>query len=196
MEDLAGAPQAVRDDVICRLTALFLDELFAFGLMQTDANFANYRHDAATGDLVLLDFGATRAIPEPLAAAFLRLLRAGLAGEDAELAAAAAHIGYLDPEGEPATNAAIIGMMRMAFAELDRSEPIDVAASDLPDRMRDAALRLADAGAAPPLPLVDALLVQRKIGGLYLLAARLRARIDLRPMLEARIRPDLGGAGR
>lgn len=193
VEDLAGAPQALRDEVIHRLTALFLEELFGFGLVQTDANFANFRWDAAGGDLVLLDFGATRAIPAPLVAAFRRLLRAGLDGDAAGMTAAAAEVGYIDPRGPPEVTAAITAMMTMAFDELGRPGPIDVAASDLPDRMQSAALRLAEARATPPLPPVDALLIQRKIGGLYLLAARLRARIDVRPMLVARVREGAGG---
>ena len=53
--------QAARDAAMRALIALVLRELFEFGVMQTDPNFANYRYQPTTGKLVLLDFGATRA---------------------------------------------------------------------------------------------------------------------------------------
>jgi hypothetical protein len=34
-------------------------------LIQTDPNFANYRYDSATRQLILLDFGATRPTRQP-----------------------------------------------------------------------------------------------------------------------------------
>jgi predicted unusual protein kinase regulating ubiquinone biosynthesis (AarF/ABC1/UbiB family) len=44
IESLTGAPQHTRNRVMTSLVALVLRELFEFGLMQTDPNFANYRY--------------------------------------------------------------------------------------------------------------------------------------------------------
>ncbi|WP_413913782.1 AarF/UbiB family protein [Candidatus Skiveiella danica] len=44
------------------LFALLLRELFEFRLVQTGPNFANYRYDTDTRQLILLDFGATRPL--------------------------------------------------------------------------------------------------------------------------------------
>ena len=41
------------------LQRLVFRELFEFGVMQTDPNFANYLWDAGAGRVGLLDFGAT-----------------------------------------------------------------------------------------------------------------------------------------
>ncbi|HEX8555978.1 MAG TPA: AarF/ABC1/UbiB kinase family protein, partial [Sphingomonas sp.] len=60
VETLVDAAQETRDSLMQRLIDLVLRELFVFGLMQTDLNFANYRYQPATGKLVLLDFGAVR----------------------------------------------------------------------------------------------------------------------------------------
>ena len=62
-----------------RLIVLVARELFEFGLMQTDPNFANYRYNACTRQIVLLDFGATRAFPAAMAENYRRLLHAGFA---------------------------------------------------------------------------------------------------------------------
>ena len=78
IETLASAPQPVRDAAMANLISLVLRELFEFGVMQTDPNFANYRFQPETGRLVLLDFGAARAIAAETATAYRLLLEAGL----------------------------------------------------------------------------------------------------------------------
>ena len=186
IESLETAPQAVRDAVVTRLVALMLRELFAFGLMQTDPNFANYRYDAEGDRVVLLDFGATREIAPELSAGYRALMRAGLAGEEAQLLAAAEALGLIGPTLRPEHRAMLLEMSEIAFAPLRRPEPFDVAASDIALRLRDMGLEM---GAARGLEGIDhvppmaTLFVQRKFGGIYLLAHRLRARIDFGPLL-------------
>lgn len=60
IESLNTAPQDIRDRVMAEMFELLLRELFEFGVMQTDPNFANFRYDPETGSIVLLDFGAVR----------------------------------------------------------------------------------------------------------------------------------------
>ena len=66
IEALVMAAQADRDRVVTRLIDLFLEEVFRFRLVQTDPNFANYRYIFETGQIVLLDFGASRALAPDL----------------------------------------------------------------------------------------------------------------------------------
>jgi len=56
IEIVAAASQTTRDAVAKALVQLVLRELFEWGIMQTDPNFANYRWQESTGKLVLLDF--------------------------------------------------------------------------------------------------------------------------------------------
>ena len=81
VDDLASASQAERNRVMTLLIDLLFRELFEFRLMQTDPNFANYRYVPATGQVILLDFGATRAFPDDFADHYRRLMRAGLEGD-------------------------------------------------------------------------------------------------------------------
>ena len=60
IETLAQQPQEERDRVMTALIELMLTELFELKMVQTDPNFANYQYRSATGEIVLLDFGATR----------------------------------------------------------------------------------------------------------------------------------------
>ena len=183
VEDLADAPQELRDSVVDRLIRLMFRELFEFRLMQTDPNFANYRHASDSDRIILLDFGATRAFPDALVADYRALMRAGMIGDHEGVRAAAIRIGFLDPDLPPRIDAALQDMFELAFAPLRQEGPFDFGATDLALRMRDASLALSDDRDALPLPPIDALFLQRKFGGIYLLASRLRARVDLQAAL-------------
>ena len=60
VEALLAQPQSLRDRVMSLLFTLLFKEIFDFQLVQTDPNFANYRFNLQTQQLVLLDFGACR----------------------------------------------------------------------------------------------------------------------------------------
>ena len=79
------------------LISLVLRELFDFGVMQTDPNFANYRFQPDSGRLVLLDFGAARAVGGKTANAYRRLLQAGLDQDRERVRDAAVEAGFLGP---------------------------------------------------------------------------------------------------
>ena len=184
IEQAAGQPPAVRDRIATALIDLALRELFEFGEMQSDPNFANYRHDAATGRIVLLDFGATRRIDPRLAGHYRRLIAAGLAGDRDALAKAAGEIGLLP--GDPAADHSrrILDLIGMAFGALVAAPVFDFAATDLPRRMQAEAAALAAAGFVPPPVPIEVLYLQRKFGGLFLLARRIGARAPVRRLLE------------
>ena len=190
VESLTSAPQATRDQVATRLVDLALRELFEFRLMQTDPNFANYRHDPATGAVVLLDFGATRVIPSELSEHYRALLRAGLAGDRADLERVAQAMGLIGPGLAPAIISELMVLAELAFAPLRRPGPIDIAGLGITERLRDAGLQLAmDHGPGGHLPPAEVLFIQRKLGGLYLLAHRLRARVDAHALVTRWLAP-------
>ena len=180
IEALAQVPQAERDRVITLLIRLVLDELFRFNLMQTDPNFANYRYNPKTGQVVLLDFGATRSFSPDIAAKFRALMMA----QDREaVRQAALDIGYFEATTAPALQAALLDMMELALSPLRAETPFDFATSDLPQRMRDMGFALGMEREFAHVPPMDVLFLHRKMGGLFLLAHRLGARISLAPLL-------------
>lgn len=189
IETLAEAPQSVRDRAAQNLAQLVVEELFRFDLMQTDPNFANYRWqpDAARpegGRLVLLDFGAARSFSRPVAPRYLALLRAGLARDAQALRQAATRIGYLREDTPPAHQAMLMEMMEQAFAPLRAGGVFDPATSDIAQRVAQTAMLAARTRARAEMPPPEILFLHRKIGGLYLLIARLRARVDLDPLID------------
>jgi predicted unusual protein kinase regulating ubiquinone biosynthesis (AarF/ABC1/UbiB family) len=184
VETLASAPQVERDRVMTLLIDLLFREMFQFRLMQTDPNFANYRYAPGTGQMILLDFGATRAFPEAFADRYRRLMRAGLDGDRAGVRAAAIEIGILSGNAPARLEDALLDMIEASLEPLRLDTPFDFGASDLAIRMRDAGLDMAKHREHVRIPPMDTLLINRKFSGVYMLATRMRARVDLRALIE------------
>jgi len=187
IEDVAELPQHQRDDIAARLIGLVLDELFKLGTMQTDPNFANFRYDAGTDRIILLDFGATRPIPDRIAELYRRLLRGGLERDLAAIEAAMVGLGFMDSETRQGHRTQLPAMVEAVFAELQRDVLFDFAATDLPQRMQAQGLALIEDGFQPPPLPIEVLHVQRKLGGIFLLASRLRARVPIPELLTSHL---------
>ncbi|MEL6359861.1 MAG: AarF/ABC1/UbiB kinase family protein [Pseudomonadota bacterium] len=190
VETMEDAPQAVRNRIIEMLLALLYKELFDFRLMQTDPNFANYRYDPLTDKLVLLDFGATREITKDLSEKYRALLRAGRNADREALIAAALEIGYVDQKTLDDHGAAILGLLDMAMEPLQRDAPFDFGNLDLSTRMREASLSFfQDAVVAKERRIshvapTETMFLQRKFAGVFLLASRLKAKVNLRALID------------
>jgi len=184
IDEMVDAPQDVRDSLVKSLVSLMLRELFEFGLMQTDPNFANYRVEPGSGRLVLLDFGATRVFGPEIVGRYRDLMRAGFAGDRTQVNAAMEAIGFLEPGTEPRHRDPILDMVEMAMAPLRSETPFDFAGAGLAGDLRRAGQDFAEGRDFWVIPPMDALYLQRKMGGMFLLGARLRAKLPLRPLLE------------
>lgn len=191
IEMLETAPQAARDATMQTLMQLVLRELFEFGVMQTDPNFANYRFQPDTGRLVLLDFGAARPVAAETAEGYRRLLRTGLAGDRASVRAAALEAGFLGATAVARHSPRIDRMIDVVIGELNRPGLFDFGDRRFVAALRDQGMEIAADTGAWHVPPADMLFVQRKISGTALLAARLKARVDVRSLVE----PWLTGPG-
>lgn len=183
IEALAEAAPSDRDAAMAALIELSLRELFDFRVMQTDPNFANYRWRAETRQIVLLDFGATREVPASLAEGHLRLLKAGLGGQREDILAELEAIGFIKEGLSAAHRDAIFGMSELGFSALRSPKAFDFAKTDLAADMRKQGQAIGQDRELWHIPPADTLFLQRKIGGLYLLATRLGAKIDLREIM-------------
>ncbi len=183
IDSAISAPQAVRNQLAGDLISLVLRELFALGQMQTDPNFANYRL-APDGRIVLLDFGATRAIAPATAERYRQLLRAFLATDQAQVWAQMAALGYFRPDQPEDRKALIVALAIKASAPLRQDAAYEFANATLIEDLAREGQALGAAREFWHVPPADLLFLHRKIGGMYLLAQRLGAEIRLRPLLE------------
>ena len=192
IESLVTAPQAQRDSVMTTLIRLVLRELFEFGVMQTDPNFANYRFQPDTGRLVLLDFGAARDVADATELAYRRLLQAALNEDRAGVSEAAVAAGFIASGAITLHGERVDRMIDIILAEMHRPGPFDFGDRRFVGALRDHGMAIASDKAAWHIPPADILFVQRKISGTALLAARLEARVDLRALVQAALSPETG----
>ena len=193
IETLADSAQAQRDHVMTLLFGLLLREVFEFHLVQTDPNFANYRYDTKSQRLVLLDFGATRPCKPRMSLDFRRLFKGAMAADRAAMTAALTGIGYLGAATAEKHRQAVLDIAAQALEPFCQLGGYDFGNSDLPARLRAKGMALGLEREFFQLPPADAMLLQRKFGGLYLLAIRLKAKVNLHALAQAAFAPGKRG---
>lgn len=185
IEALSSAPEEQRNAAMTALLELVLRELFDFGLMQTDPNFANYRWQADSGRIVLLDFGATRAVAPGTVRSYRILLQAGLSGDVGAIRAALVTAGFVSAAQDQRHGALIETMIGLVLrhVETSRSGLFDFADRSFVAELRDRAAPMLTDRASWHLPPAETIFVQRKISGTALLCVRLQARLPLLDLL-------------
>ncbi len=189
IESIAGlaTSQHTRDALARRIEGLMFRELFEFRLMQTDPNPANYRYQPDTGQLVLLDFGATLEIDPERVDGYREICRAVIADDERMIHAAALRLGYLAPDTPADSATGVIEIIRLVCQPIRHRGAYDFAASQLPLRARDLGLEVAFRQGLPTPPPAT-MFLHRKLVGTFLLCAMLHARIDVRRLVEPYLR--------
>jgi predicted unusual protein kinase regulating ubiquinone biosynthesis (AarF/ABC1/UbiB family) len=176
--------QEERDRVMSLLIELLMVELFDLRMVQTDPNFANYRYQPETGQVVLLDFGATRRFRAGFIRGYQGLLSATLAGDREAMASAAADIGYaIGPPGSRYREI-VLDVIEVALDPIMEDGPYDFGNSTLGERLLPFVEVMRDYREFWEAPPVDAAYIHRKIGGLFQLAQRLGARVNVNALLR------------
>lgn len=189
IESLTGAPQDTRDTIFERLVRLVARELFEFGVMQTDPNFANYRYRApesgdGPGQIILLDFGATRAVAPDIAFAYRKLLEAGLAQDHDRVREESVAAGFVNPATVERHRERIDRMIAIIVDEMGRDAPFDFGDRSFVPKLRDEGMEIAKDRASWHLPPAETLFVQRKVSGTALLGARLGAVVNVHALVR------------
>jgi predicted unusual protein kinase regulating ubiquinone biosynthesis (AarF/ABC1/UbiB family) len=178
IEAIARRPQAERDRVMSALVELMLTELFEMRLVQTDPNFANYQYRWASREIVLLDFGATRQFSKRFVNNYRKLALAAMAGDRDAMVVAAEKVGYAMGDEDSHYRELVLELLLAGMEPLCHDEDYDFGRSEMPKRVSQLgqqALAHADFWHAPP---TDVVYFHRKIGGMFLLAARMGARVN------------------
>ena len=184
IETLVDAPQETRDAAMRLLFKLVMRELFEFGIVQSDPNFANYRYQPDTGKLVLLDFGATRQVNVKIADSYRRLITAALNGDRDTVREESVATGFVGAAAVARHRGPIDAMIDVIVGELNRPGLFDFGDRGFVNILRDQGMDVAADRSAWHIPPTDLLFIQRKISGMALLAARLKARIDIRGLVD------------
>ncbi|MEP3421072.1 MAG: AarF/ABC1/UbiB kinase family protein [Erythrobacter sp.] len=184
IEELENEPDERRDEVTARLMRLVARELFDFGVMQTDPNFANFRYRRETGEIVLLDFGACRAVDPAVANGYRTMLNAGLKGDREAVLSSAIEAGFMAPIVAEKYPDRVNRMIDIILGEMSQDAPFDFGDRAFVPLLRDEGMAIAQDKETWTLPPIETLFVQRKVSGTALLGARLQAKVNVRRMIE------------
>lgn len=179
IEAVAQYPQDVRDKVASALMELCFKELFCFQLVQSDPNFANFQYQADRQKIVLLDFGATRTISDTLSQGYMQLMQGAIADDKQQMSNAAQQIGFFQDAIDPQQKQLIIDIFYQACEPLRTQGAYDFGASDLAKRITQAGKAMSTQQNEWHTPPTDAIFIHRKLAGMYLLAAKLNANINV-----------------
>ena len=187
IESLAEEPQELRNEIFERIVGLVLRELFEFNAMQTDPNFANYRYRRSDGAVVLLDFGAARDIEPHVVEGYRKLLNAGLTGDADKVRNAALNIGFINETVVERQRKRVDRMISIITDEMNKDVSFDFGNRAFVPLLRDEGMAIAEDKLSWHIPPAETLFVQRKVSGTALLGARLKAVINIRQLVDARL---------
>jgi predicted unusual protein kinase regulating ubiquinone biosynthesis (AarF/ABC1/UbiB family) len=182
IEQLVDAPQKTRDHVMSQLMRLFFKELFDFQLVQTDPNFANYQYCQETQKIVLLDFGATRIYTSQMAEGYRQLMQSAIHYDKVKIRKAILDIGLIRQDLPEKVQQNITDLAYMACEPLYAESPYDFAGSDLSSRLQHQGMQLGLEKEYAHTPSANAIFLHRKLGGLFLLAIKLKAKVDMQSL--------------
>lgn len=197
--EVRALSQSRRNRLGAAALELFLREFFAWGLVQTDPHFGNYRVQSGPSQdedrLVLLDFGAARHFSDAFLGAYHEMVRGAFWKDRERLRRAAVELNFLPAS---ASASAVDGLAEMCGLIVEPFEAPDAegparnwrndngeyrwGASDLPKRVALAASR-AGLSASFRVPPKEFLFLHRKLGGVFVFLAELNAELDARPLL-------------
>jgi hypothetical protein len=118
-----------------------------------------------------------------------RLLLTGMLNDNHQLIATAAEdLGYFSDEISQEQKEKVLELFYIACEPLKSNDDYCFASSDMADRISEKGMALSMQHNYWHTPPIDALFLHRKLGGLFLLATRLKAKVNLRSLLEPYVR--------
>jgi predicted unusual protein kinase regulating ubiquinone biosynthesis (AarF/ABC1/UbiB family) len=155
---------------------------FDFQLVQTDPNFANYQYDEESQKIVLLDFGATRVYTLKMAESYRQLMQGARNHKKSEIRQAILDIGLIRQDLPEKLQQDITDLAYVACEPLYGESPYDFAGSDLTSRLQQEGMQLGLEKQYAHTPSANAIFLHRKLGGLFLLAIKLKAKVDMQSL--------------
>jgi predicted unusual protein kinase regulating ubiquinone biosynthesis (AarF/ABC1/UbiB family) len=171
IEQLIEAPQETRDHVMTQLMRLFFKELFD-------------QYDHESQKIVLLDFGATRKYSVQMAQGYRQLMHGALTHDTSQIQQAALDIGLLTNDLAENVKQQVSALIYLACEPLYDQQPYDFAQSDLSARLQKQGMQLGLEKAYAHTPPANAIFLHRKLGGLFLLAIKLQAKVPMHSLFS------------
>jgi predicted unusual protein kinase regulating ubiquinone biosynthesis (AarF/ABC1/UbiB family) len=170
----------LRNQLATRIIDLSLKEFLHWGMVQTDPNFANFRYNARDNTIGLLDFGALRFYDSGRLETFTELLRAALEQDLEKIVNAACVVGYIKKNDPFNYRMAIADLVQTAAEPAMHLGDYNFQNSSLSQRLSDKLFKLRSQNGFQRIPPADVIFLHRKLAGIYLLCANIKAHVDVR----------------
>ncbi|KAM0747789.1 ABC1-domain-containing protein [Meredithblackwellia eburnea MCA 4105] len=165
----------VRDRIGTKILKLCLAELFTFRFMQTDPNWSNFLYDKETGQICLIDFGATRSYSSDFMLKYSALLHAAIEDDVAKAVKMSQELGYLTgEENQVMLRAHVESLLALATPFKPSSPtpfPFATLGPPISKRIRELVPDMLNNRLVPPPDETYSL--NRKLSGAFLLCERL-----------------------
>jgi predicted unusual protein kinase regulating ubiquinone biosynthesis (AarF/ABC1/UbiB family) len=185
--EVLALSQERRDRLALAFFELYLRELVEFRAVQSDPHFGNFGvrlgRDGAPDRWVLYDFGALRELPEDFVASYCELVRGSLEADRARIGRALEALGLVAAGDPPEYAAALAELSELGMETVRGPGPYRWGESTLPARVAEKARQMLFRGRVR-VPRPEMLSVDRKTSGVFVTMAKLRAVVDVRPLVE------------
>ncbi|MFC4698687.1 ABC1 kinase family protein [Glaciecola siphonariae] len=177
----------VRDqDKQAAINALFrlmLAELFDYALIQSDPNFANYLYAPKSKQIVLLDFGACRPIPDNIQRHYKQMALGMLAQDVNAMQSAMRGLSLINDSMTNEVESVILNACLMA-SECLQTNHYNFKSRELIQRLYDSTKVLMKERSVIEPPNFDVALVNRKVSGMVMLANKFCCDVSLKEAVE------------
>lgn len=182
VDKLVDASQELRNRVCYGLLKLCLLELYDFNFMQTDPNWSNFFYNGDTDQLMLLDFGACREYDKSFVDKYMRVIKAAADRDESKVLEYSMDLGFLTGYEAKVMQKAHIDAVMILGEAFSRDGPFNFGMQDTTRRIQNLVPVMLQHRLTPPPEETYSL--HRKLSGIFLLCAKLRADINCKELFD------------